>query len=90
MSKVFSDFELEKIGFKFTSGTGYQTAECIGSMEEEMESKTITKKCRGVVKKKKTKGTGNGTIKLSLHMPWDIYTQAYGMNLDTLIDGVKA
>lgn len=90
MSKVFSDFELEKIGFKFTSGTGYQTAECIGSMEEEMESKTITKKCRGVIKKKKTKGTGNGTIKLSLHMPWDIYTQAYGMNLDTLIDGVKA
>lgn len=89
-STVFSDFELEKIGFKFKSDSAYRAVECVGSMEEEMESKTVTKKCRGVVKKKKTRGTGNGTIKISLHMPWDIYTQAYGMNLSSLINGVKA
>ena len=87
---AFSDFELEKIGLKFKTGSAYQVVECIGSLEEEMESKTVTKKCRGVIKKKKTKGTGNGTLKISLHIPWNIYTQAFGMNLDTLIEGVKA
>lgn len=89
-STVFSDYELEKVGFKFKSDSAYRAVECVGSMEEEMEAKTVSKKCRGVVKKKKTRGTGNGTIKISLHIPWDIYTQAYGMNLSTLIDGVKA
>ncbi len=88
---VFSDFELKKLGFKFkkTSET-YNTAECMGSLEEEMEVKKITKSCRGRVKKTIIKGTGNGTLKGKGHIPWDIYTEAFGMNLDTLIEGVKA
>lgn len=87
---VFSDFELKQIGFKFKSGTSYASVPCVGSCEEEMESKVITKSCRGVVVKKIVKGTGNGTLKVTLHMPWAVYTQAYGMDLDTLIAGVKA
>ena len=87
---VFSDFEVKQIGFKFKSADSYNVAKCVGSLEEEMESKVITKSCRGVVVKKIVKGTGNGTLKVTLHMPWDIYTTAYGMNLDTLIEGVKA
>ena len=87
---VFSDFELKSIGFKFKSGTSYINVPCVGSCEEEMESKVITKSCRGVVVKKVVRGTGNGTLKITLHMPWATYTQAYGMDLDTLIDGVKA
>lgn len=87
---VFSDFELKQIGFKFKSGTTYTSVPCVGSCEEEMESKVITKTCRGVVVKKIVKGTGNGTLKVTLHMPWAVYTQAYGMDLDTLIAGVKA
>lgn len=89
-STVFSDFELKKLGFKFKGTTEYKAVECIGSLEEEMEVKVITKSCRGVVKKKITKGTGNGDLKGSAHIPWDIYTEAFGMNLDTLITGVKA
>lgn len=87
---VFSDFELKQIGFKFKSASEYIVAKCVGSCEEEMETKVITKSCRGVVVKKVVKGTGNGTLKVTLHMPWAVYTQAYGMNLDTLIEGVKA
>lgn len=87
---VFSDFELKQIGFKFKSGTAYTSVPCVGSCEEEMESKVITKSCRGVIVKKVVKGTGNGTLKVTLHMPWAVYTQAYGMELDTLIEGVKA
>ena len=87
---VFSEYEVREMGIKFKSGTEYQTANCVGSSEEEMESKVISKSCRGVVVKKSVKGTGTGTLSLSLHMPYAIYTQAYGMDLDSLIDGVKA
>ena len=90
MSSVFSDFELDQLGCKFKDEEAYTRADCVGSYEEEMEAKVVTKKCRGVVVKKKVRGTGNGTVKISMHCPWDIYTKAYGMTLDTLIKGVKA
>ena len=90
MGNVFSDFELDQLGIKFADAEAYKNANCVGSCEEEMEAKTVTKSCRGVIMKKRSRGTGNGTIKLSLHCPWDIYTEAYGMDLETLIDGVKA
>lgn len=87
---VFSEYELRKMGIKFKSAETYTSADCVGSCEEELESKVITKKCRGNVVKKKVKGTGNGTLKISMHMPYEIYEQAYGMKLDSLIEGVRA
>lgn len=90
MSKVFSDFEVDQIGIKFEEKNSYETIECIGSFEEEMESKTITKSCRGIVVKKIVKGTGNGTLKIVAHIPWAIYNEFYGMSLKTLLEGVKA
>ena len=90
MSWTGSEFEVKKIGFKFEDEESYETVECIGSMEEEMTAKVVTKKCRGVVKKKRTRGTGEGTLKISLHIPLDIYVKAFGMKLDSLIEGVYA
>lgn len=87
---VFSDFEVDQLGIKFNKETEYQSANCVGSCEEEMESKVITKSCRGIPFKKIVRGTGAGKLKLSLHIPWAIYTEFYGMNLETLIEGVKA
>lgn len=87
---VFSDFELDQLGIKFKNDAEYQSANCVGACEEEMESKVITKTCRGTVCKKIVKGTGNGKIKITAHIPWAIYTEFYGMSLDTLIEGVKA
>lgn len=88
---VFSDFEVDQFGVKFTGDSGnYERADCIGSMEEEMETKTITKSCRGVVVKEVTKGTGKGTLKLSLHIPWAMLTKFFDMNREGLITGVKA
>jgi hypothetical protein len=89
MSRVFSDFEVDQLGFKFKGKESYLTAECIGSYEEGMDAKVVTKKCRGVVKKKIVKGTGTGVLKITAHIPWDIYTEMYGMNIDSLIEGVK-
>lgn len=91
MSWTGSEFELDKMGVKFEGESeNYQTMECVGSLEEEMSVKTVTKSCRGVVKKKRSKGTGEGTLKLSAHIPWAIYTKAFGMVLDSLKEGVKA
>lgn len=87
---VFSDFELDQMGFKFNGSDAYMSVNCVGSCEEEMESKTITKSCRGVVVKTVVRGTGAGTLKFSAHIPWAVYVEAYGMELETLIDGVKA
>lgn len=90
MSWTGSEFEVKKIGFKFEGADGYQTVECIGSMEEDMAVKTVTKKCRGVVKKKRSRGTGEGTLKLTCHIPYALYVEAFGMKLASLIDGVYA
>lgn len=87
---VFSDFEVDQMGFKFSDGDAYQSVNCVGSVEEEMESKTVTKSCRGVVVKNISKGTGNGMLKITAHVPWAVYAEAYGMELDTLLVGVKA
>lgn len=88
---VFSEYEVKEMGIKFSGTTSntYKTANCVGSSEEEMETKKITKACRGETFWARARGTGNGTLSLSIHMPYDIYTEAYGMNLDSLIDGVK-
>lgn len=90
MAKVFSDFEVDQIGIKFNGAEAYEAMNCVGSVEEEMESKTVSKSCRGVVVKKISRGTGSGTLKVTAHVPWAIYTKFYGMGLDTLLEGVKA
>lgn len=87
---VYSDFSVDAMGVKFEDAEAYESVNCVGALEEEMESKVITKKCRGVVAKTKVRGTGAGTLKVTAHIPWAVYTEAYGMELDTLIEGVKA
>lgn len=86
---VFSDYEVDEIGFQFEGETDFQSAKCIGASEEEMEVKVITKSCRGVIAKEKVKPTGRGTVKLTLHIPMAIYLAMFGMELDSLIEGVK-
>lgn len=85
-----SEYELDELGIKFEGAEEYKAVKCIGSCEEEMENKVISKSCRGVVAKEIIKGTGKGTLKITAHIAWDIYSEFYGMSLDTLIKGVKA
>lgn len=87
---VFSDFELDKFGIKFEDEEAYASMDCMGALEEEMNTRVIKKSCRGVPFKTIVRGTGAGKIKIKAHIPWDIYTKFFGMNLDTLIKGVKA
>lgn len=88
--KIFSDYELLEIGIKFDGEESFETAECIGSGEDAADAKVVTKKCRGVVRKKSVRGTGTGVHKITWHCPWSIYTKMFGMKHDSLKEGVYA
>lgn len=83
---VFSEYEVRVM--KMILGAEIGTVNCVGSVEEESEVIKITKKCRGVVAKACTRGTGNGTLKVTMHIPWALYVKISGMESDELIEGV--
>ena len=87
---VYSEYELREMGIKTDGSEAYVAANCVGSCEEELDTKVVSKSCRGVVVKKTVRGAGTGKLSISMHMPWAIYTDIYGMDLESLIDGVKA
>ena len=86
----FSDFEVKDSSIKFEGDETATKMGCVGSFEESMNSKTVTKKCEGVVVKTVTRGDGTGELSLSLHMRYDLYLKSFGMASDGLIDGVYA
>lgn len=90
MSSVFSEYEYRQIGIRIVTAAKAVLVPCIGSVEETMTVKTVTKKCRGVVRKQRTRGTGAGTLKITGHWPYDLYTQIYDMNREGLAKGVHA
>ena len=71
-STVFSEYEVRQISLKIGEGQALLIP-CVGNFEEEMEVKTVTKSCRGKVAKTRSRGTGNGTITISAHIPKDAY-----------------
>lgn len=89
-SDVYSYFECDQLAIKVSSDNAYTRDDCIGSIEVERETKTVTKSCRGVVKKRKTKPTGNGTITLKMHVKLDLYRKLNAMTNSGLQPGVYA
>lgn len=87
-NQVFSEYEIKETSIKFKDDTAAKRAGCVGSLEETLDSKTVTKKCEGIDTVVAVRGTGKGEIKVSLHMPYEMYNKIYGMNLETLIKGV--
>lgn len=87
-STVFSEYEAKQIGVSIEGDS--VIVPCVGSIEEELEVKTMTKNCRGVVAKTRTRGTGNGTLSISVHCPIELYRKLFGMSDDGLKKGVYA
>lgn len=87
-SEVFSEYDVCELGIRIKGATKADINKCVGSSEETLEQKTVSKKCRGVTAKTRTKGTGTGTVKLSLHMAQDVFASLYGMESEDLKDGV--
>ena len=88
--RVYSEFEVEKLGIKFKGENKATLAGCTGSLAETLEQKKVTKKCEGVVVKTVTKGTGTGTLTVTIHAKYDLLTEMLGMNREKYVDGVKA
>lgn len=92
-SSVFSKYELRKMGVKMKGATGtpaYKSADCVGTFEEELDVKVVSKKCRGVQVKTRPRGAGTGTITISAHIPYDIYCAMFDMDgRADLVDGVQ-
>lgn len=86
---VFSEFEARSLSFIFGSGDVYNVG-CIGKVESEATIRNIVKNCRGQVAKKRTRPTGEGTLKVTLHMPYELYVRLHDMQQDGLAEGVNA
>lgn len=86
----FADYEVKELSTKFTGDETATRLGCVGTMNTEMETKTVTKSCEGVVAKKRTRGTGSGTITLNAHAKHSVLSKMLGMTLDSLKDGVYA
>ena len=87
---VYSYFECDQLAIKVAGDEGYTRDDCIGSLTVERETKTVTKSCRGVVKKRKTKPTGNGTINLKMHIKMALYRKIHAMTNEGLQPGIYA
>ena len=83
-ANVFSEFEVRAIGLIFPGESAGVKLPCVGSIEEECTVRKVTKKCRGVVAKRVYRGTGEGTLKVSCHIPYNMFVDMYGMKLDSL------
>lgn len=90
MSNIFSEFEIIEQHIKVAGEDTYEDMNCVGSSEEELAVRTITKKCQGRIRKKRTRGTGDGTLKESLHVPRTVYNKIYDMTREKLAKGVYA
>ena len=90
MNGVFSPYELDQFAIKVAGEEEFTRDDCVGSMTVERETKTVTKSCRGVVKKRKTKPTGNGSVEVKMHVKLDLYRKIHAMTNEGLQPGVYA
>lgn len=86
----FVEVEVTKIGIKIEGATKADVVNCAGKLSEEMNNRTMQKKCGKRIIKQRTKGTGDGTVKASLFVPYDLFAGLYGMKQTGLKDNVIA
>lgn len=88
--KNFAEYKVTNLSSKFDEDESATKMGCVGTLELEMNVKTVTKSCEGVVVKSRTKGDGTGTITLTMHCKYSDYIKMHGMDLDNLKEGVYA
>ncbi len=87
----FSEYEVKESTVKFEGES--ETAMplgCVGTLEETLNVKTITKDCEGVRRKTVVRPTGDGEIKFTLHMRWEAFKRMFGLISDGYAAGVYA
>lgn len=86
----FSEYELREQSIKVAGSNSFTPMNCVGTSEEELNVKIITKNCRGVKAKERVRGDGTGTLSQTLHVPVAVYNAIYNLNQSGLETGVRA
>lgn len=86
----FTEVEVTKLGIKIEGAQKAEVIACAGKLEEEMNCKTMQKKCGTRILKTRTKGTGDGTVKIAVYCPQDLFADLYGMKREGLKNGIIA
>lgn len=89
-SEIFSEYDITKWGIQFPDDAEATIMDTVGSAEESMEVRTVTKNKRNMPWKTRTKATGAGEVKVTAHIREDVYGQMFGMYVDGYKDGVMA
>lgn len=92
LTTVFSEFEIKNSAIKINNieSTDFKNVGCVGSIEESLDCRVVTKKCEGIIKKTLTRGAGTGESKISLHINYDLYVSLFGMDQVGLKAGIYA
>ena len=88
--KNFADYEIKEASTKFEGDETAKIIGCVGTFNVDMSVKTVTKTCEGVVVKKRTRGTGEGTATLNAHAKHSVLSKMLGMERTELKEGVYA
>lgn len=86
----YSEFEITDFAMKFEEDEKYNICGAVGSCEETLDTKTVSKSYKGIEAKTRTRGTGTGELKISMHMAYETYCKAFGMIQENLKDGIRA
>lgn len=86
----FSEFEIKESMVKFDGESTAEKLGCVGKLGETLNSKTVTKKCEGVVVKSRTKGDGTGELAFTLHIRESVFAKMFGLVSEGLKAGVRA
>lgn len=87
-SQIFSEYDIKQWGIQFADDPEATIMDTLGSAEESMEVRTVTKQKRNMPWKTRTKATGSGEVKITAHVRTDIYAKMFGMLVDGYKDGV--
>lgn len=89
-SEIFSEYDITEWGIRFGDEAEAVIMDTLGTAEESMEVRTVTKNKRNMPWKTRTKATGAGEVKITAHIREDVYDQMFGMYVDGYKDGVTA
>ena len=88
--EVYSEFEIKEQWIKVGTDESYSSMHCVGTSQEVLDARIVTKNCRGFRQREKVRGTGTGKLTQKLHVPYAIYKKIYAMERSTLVSGVSA
>lgn len=86
--EIFSEYDVTKLGIQFEGDEKATIMDTLGKDETTMSVRTVTKNKRNMPWKTRTKATGSGEKKLTLHIPEDVYANMFGMYVKGYKPGV--